>query len=133
MAVITNEQIKSVNSKCSNDWKLDVQYYIYHNEKTLIKRITLDEQNFLEFALRYNYKNQISLHISKFFQETGKKYASTSGMGKSVILDEIQAKRKSVNNLIAFTEKLTDTELLDINENTKVSTGYGLIMQSEDF
>lgn len=133
MAIITREQINAVNSKCSNGWQLDVPYYVYHNEKTLIKQIKLDENNYLEFALRYNYKNQISLHISKFFKETGKEYASTNGMGKNKVLEETPAKRKSVNNLIAFTEKLTDTKLLDINKNTKVATGYGLIMTSEDF
>lgn len=133
MASITRQQIDAINSKCSNGWQLDVQYYIFHSEKTLIKQIRLDENNYLEFALRYNYKNQISLHISKFYQETGKEYASTSGMGKNKVLEETEFKRKNVNNLIAITEKLTDTELLDINKNTKVSSGYGLIMQSEDF
>lgn len=133
MAAITQEQISAINNKCSNEWQLDVHYYLCHNEKILVKRIRLDENNYLEFSLRYNYKNQIELHISKFYQETGKNFASSDGMGKNKILDETEIKRKNVNNLISFTSKLTDAELLDINKNTKVATGYGLIMQSEEF
>lgn len=133
MVKITNKQIQKINTMCKNGWKLDIDYYIYHNEKTLIRKVTIDDENFLEFALRYNYKNQVSLHISKFYQEKGKPYASTSGLGKSKVLEETQAKRKNVNNLIGFTNYLTDEKLLEINKNTKPSTGYGLIMQSEDF
>lgn len=133
MASITREQIIKFNSMCSNGWKLDIDYFIFHNEKTLVKQIPLDEENYLEFALRYNYKNQISLHISKFYREKDKEYASTSGMGKSKILDEVSVKRKSVNGLIAFTDFLNDQKLLEINKNTKVSSGYGLILESENF
>ena len=47
MGKITQEQIKTINSKCMNDWRLDVQYYIFHNEKTLIKQIKLDDEHYL--------------------------------------------------------------------------------------
>ncbi len=133
MPNITNELINNINKKCNNGWKLDVDYYLFHNEKTLIKQIKLDEEHYLEFALRYNYKNQVSLHISKFYQEKGKDYSSTSGMGKSKILDEMPYKRKTVNNLIEYTKSLNNEKLLEINKNTRVSTGYGLIMPSENF
>lgn len=133
MVNITNELINDINNKCKNNWKLDISYYIFHKEKTLIKRIKLDEQNYLEFALRYNRKNQVSLHISKFYQEKGDNYASTSGMGKIEILDITQFKRKNINNLISFTNDLDDEKLLEINEKAKTANGYGLIMKSEDF
>lgn len=133
MVNITNELINDINNKCKNDWKLDISYYIFHKEKTLIKRIKLDEQNYLEFALRYNRQNQVSLHISKFYQEKGDNYASTSGMGKIEILDITQFKRKNINNLISFTNDLDDEKLLEINEKAKTANGYGLIMKSEDF
>lgn len=133
MAKMTKEQIISLNNLCSNDWKLDVQYYIFHNEKTLVKQINIDNENYLEFAIRYNYKNQILLHISKFYHKKDENFASTSGLGKSIILNETSSKRKNVNNLIKFTKNLTDEKLLDINNNTSVSQGSGLIFESEDF
>lgn len=133
MPSITKEQVDSTNAKCSNGWKLDVEYYLSHGEKTLIKCVTLDEKNYLEFTIRYNYKNQISLHISKFYHEKGDYFASTHGMGKNKVLNEIQAKRKSVNNLIEFTRTLTDEVLRKINNDTEVAKGEGLILQSEDF
>lgn len=133
MGKITREQITKINNMCSNEWMLDVDYVLFHNEKTLIKRIRLDERHFLEYSLKYNYNNQISLHISKFYHEPNDEMASTSGMGKNKILDETPVKRKDVNKLILLTKELTDEKLLEINKNTPLATGYGLVMQSEDF
>ena len=54
-------------------------------------------------------------------------------MGKCKVLVEAPAKRKDLKKLILLTKDLTDEQLLDINKNTPVSTGHGLIVQSEDF
>lgn len=133
MGKITIEQITKINNMCSNEWRLDVQYFHFHNEKILIKRIRLDERHFLEYSLKYNYNNQISIHIRKFYHEPNDEMASTSGMGKNKILDETPVKRKDVNKLILWTKELTNEKLLEINKNTPVATGDGLILQSEDF
>ncbi len=76
------EQIIKINSMCENNWRLDVQYYLYHDEKTLIKQIDLDNTHYLEFRLSYNSKNQVVLHISKFYHGEGETFASTSRNGK---------------------------------------------------
>ena len=132
MAKITKQQIENINKKCTNDWRLDVEYYLFHNEKTLIKHIKLDNEHYLEFALRYNYKNQISLHISKFHHKEGDYFASSQGLGKSKILDETQVTRKNVNNLIEFTNKLTDDECMRINAETQVTKSC-MFLASEEF
>lgn len=132
MAKITKQQIENINKKCMNDWRLDVEYYLFHNEKTLIKHIKLDNEHYLEFALRYNYKNQISLHISKFHHKEGDYFASSQGLGKSKILDEIQTTRKNINNLIEFTNSLTDDECMRINAETQVTKSC-IFVASEEF
>ena len=132
MAKITKQQIENINKKCMNDWRLDVEYYLFHNEKTLIKHIKLDNEHYLEFALRYNYKNQISLHISKFHHKEGDYFASSQGLGKSKILDETQVTRKNVNNLIEFTDRLTDDECMRINAETQVTKSC-IFVASEEF
>lgn len=132
MGTITREQIQRINSKCSNDWRLDTEYYIFHNQKTLIKHIKLDNEHYLEFALRYNYKNQITLHISKFFHKQGDYFASSNGLGKSKIIDNSQATRKNVNNLIELTNGFTDEELMKINAETEVIKSP-IIVASEEF
>lgn len=132
MAKITKQQIKNINKKCMNDWRLDVEYYLFYNEKTLIKHIKLDNEHYLEFALRYNYKNQISLHISKFHHKEGDYFASSQGLGKSKILDETQVTRKNVNNLIEFTNRLTDDECMQINAETQVTKSC-IFVASEEF
>ncbi len=130
---LKKEQIVKLNSSCRNNWELDVQYCLMHGEKTFIKRIDIDEQNFLEFSLRYNYNKQVSLHISKFFHKPKEAFATTSGMGKSKILNDIPVARKNTNKLIEYTKELTDEKLLEINRNTEVSKSNGMILQSEDF
>lgn len=133
MGKITKQEILKINNKCFNDWSLDVEFFIYYNEKTLIKQIQIDEENYLEFTLRYNRNKKISLHISKFYHKKNENYASTSGLGKSKILDETPAKTRNVNKLIELTKTLNDEELLKINENTQVIKSNGLFIASEKF
>lgn len=132
MGKITKEAIQKINNKCKNDWKLDIQYYLFHNEKTLVKQIQLDDEHYLEFALRYNYKNQISLHISKFYHKKGDAFATSSGLGKKNILEETPEVRKNINKLISFTEKLNDDECMRINAETDV-TRTPIFVASEEF
>ena len=132
MGKITKTQLENINNRCRNDWRFDVQYFMYHSEKTLIKQIKLDNENYLEFALRYNYKNQISLHISKFYHEQGAYFATSHGLGKSKILNEEQATRKNFNKLIEYTNILTNDELMRINKETQVIKN-GIFIESEEF
>ena len=120
MAKVTREQIEKINNKCKNHWELDIQFFIFHNEKTLKKIIELDEEHYLEFKIDYNYKNQIVLFINKFYHKTGENFATSNGLGKKKMLEETSASRKSINKLIEYTEKLTDEQLIQINSETDV-------------
>lgn len=131
MAKITREQIENINKKCINDWRLDVQYYLWHNEKTLIKQIKLDDENYIEFRLSFNWKNQITLHINKYHRKDDY-FASSEGLGKSRILDETMVARKNINNLITFTKNLTDDECMRINAETRVTKSC-MFVASEEF
>lgn len=120
MSKITREQLQKINNSCQNGWRLDVQYFLFHNEKRLYKHIELDNENYLEFALLYNYKNQIKLSINKFHHKQNDTFAVSQGLGKSKILDDTVATRKNTNNLIEFTKKLDDEQLMEINSTTEV-------------
>lgn len=133
MAKIATKQIQQINNACRNDWRLDTQYYVFHNEKTLIKCIELDEEHYLQFRISYNYKNQATLHISKFYHKQDDQFASSNGLGKSKILNETPVKRKTVSNLIDLTSQLDNNKLMEINASTPVSKGYGIIQESEEF
>ena len=133
MASITREQLNQINKMCSNGWAFDLDLFLSHNEKTLMKHIKIDDENYLRYKLEFNYDKQIVLHISKFYHKPQTQYATTHGMGKCKVLVEAPAKRKDLKKLILLTKDLTDKQLLDINKNTPVSTGHGLIVQSEDF
>ena len=120
MAKITREQIQKINSKCKNSWELDIQYFIFHNEKTLKKIIELDAEHYLEFKIDYNYQNQIVLFINKFYHKLGEDYATSNGLGKKKMLEQTPESRKNINKLIEYTEKLTDEILMKINNETDV-------------
>ncbi len=133
MQMMTQQQVQDINNKCKNNWKFDVMYFKFHQEKELIKRINIDDESYLEFNLGYNSQNQIQLRISKFYTQKHIGTATSEGIGKSKVLEETSYKRKGINNLIIKTQSLTDEELLKINTETKVDSGYGIIMPSQVF
>ena len=133
MESMKKKQIQEIDNKCSNNWSFDIPYFVYHSEKTLIKKLKIDDTGYFEFRLYYNNQNQVTLHISKFEYARDGETATSEGLGKHKILDERQHKRRIFNNLITYTDKLTDEELLKINAQTKVSSASGLILQSKDF
>lgn len=133
MAKITHKEIVKINTMCENDWHLDVEYFLYHNEKVLTKNIDLDENHYLRFVLSYNSKNQVALHIKKYYLGEGDTFATSHGLGKNTIIEEMPVKRKFINNLAEYTSILTNEKLLEINEHTPVASGYGIIVPSEDF
>ena len=130
--MITEQQIQEINNKCKNNWEFDTTYYMYHQEKTLIKRIIIDDESYLEFTLGYNSQNQIQLRISKFYTQKHIGTAISEGLGKSKVLEETSYKRKGINNLIIKTQNLTDDELLKINAETKVINN-GIFVPSSEF
>lgn len=114
-------------------WQLDVKYFLYYGQKTLVKYIELDEENYLEFTISYNYQNQANLHISKFHHKKNDNFASSSGLGKMAIINATPTKRKDINKLISYTHILTEDKLKEINDNTPVSSGNGIFVPSEEF
>lgn len=132
MGKITREQIQKINNNCKNNWELDIQYFIFHSEKTLKKIIELDTEHYLEFRIDYNYNNQITLFINKFYHKANDDFATSNGLGKKKILEESPAPRKSINKLIEFTKTLTDDELMKINNETDVIRNI-MFVPSETF
>lgn len=133
MAKILTKQIQQINGACSNGWRLDTQYFLYHGEKRLIQHIELDTENYLQFALSYNGENQITLYISKYNHKPNDTFAVSEGLGKRKILDTTPLKRKSINKLIAYTDELDNNKLMEINEQTPVSSGMGIFVPSDPF
>lgn len=61
---MTKKQIEEINHKCSNNWKFNIVFWVYHSQKTLFKKLKIDDTGFFEFSLSYNSENQIILHIN---------------------------------------------------------------------
>ncbi len=116
---MTKKQIEEINHKCSNNWKFDVIYFVYHEGKTLIKKLKVDNIGYFEFKLYYNNQNQITLNIRKYYYKETERIAVTNNAGKNIVLDKTELKRKSLKNLIEITAKLTDEELLKMNAETE--------------
>ena len=56
-----------------------------------------------------------------------------NGLGKSKVLDTTPLKRKSINKLIDYTDQLDNNKLMEINEQTPVSSGMGIFVPSDPF
>lgn len=51
---MNRKKVETINSKCHNNWKFDVVYFIYHKERELIKKVKLeDNTGYLECRLFY--------------------------------------------------------------------------------
>ena len=133
MPSIKKEQILKINNACSNDWELDTFYYLSYGEKTLIKRIELNEESYLHFKLEYNSSNQIEIRIDKYNIDKATGFGVSQGQGKHKILVETQSKRKNINSLIELKHELDNNKLMEINQNASISSGYGMIKESDNF
>lgn len=126
MAKITIERVKKINSECKNDFKLDIQYYVMHSEYNLYKCIDLDKENYVkayimfrdyrdkENPYKYTGKYQVYLNVSKWYHKEGDYFASSSGLGKSVLLSEETFDKKAVKTLQKFTENVTEEMIMQI-------------------
>lgn len=130
MASLTREQLQKINESCSNEWRLDIQYFMFHNEKQLTKNIELENNYFLSFKLYFDRNNQITLHISKNLRQEG--YSTSEGLGKFKRLDSTMFARKNLKELYKYTEILNDEKLLEINANTEVYKSP-MFVPSENF
>lgn len=130
---IKREQLLKINNACSNDWELDTFYYLSYGEKTLIKRIDIDEASYLHFKLEYNSNNQIEIRIDKYNIDKATGFGVSQGQGKHKILVKTQSKRKNINNLIELTHELDNNKLIEINKNASMASGYRIIKESDNF
>lgn len=53
MPTLTRDQVKSWNTANKNGFSFDVQYYLFHSEKTVQKKIDIGNKHFLVVKLTY--------------------------------------------------------------------------------
>lgn len=122
MAELKYAQIDKYNAQCKNGFKLDLNHYVIHKEKTLVKCINLESNQSLKASVLYCENNQgkiPTLHLHKG-TPSGEFY-SFSGLGQFITIGEPQ-KIKRFNLLIDFTEKLTDKYILSLHDEKITST-----------
>ena len=111
MAKITREQYNKWNAQANNGFSLDLQYFVIWNEKTLTKKIKLENGNVIEFKIEYHkeFETKTNSYGCKWNVETGRYipmlnitvwhpttsgcYAS-SGWAKSERIGEVQNTKK---------------------------------------
>ena len=105
MAKITVEQVKKINSKCDNGFRLDVQYFLIHSEKTLYKDIDINNNLKIEVKINYcpEYENSLgynretgklipTLNFRKWVRESDESLWTSTDWGKrKIISDEISS------------------------------------------
>lgn len=119
MANITTAQVQKYNKGMSNNWKFDLNYFLFHSgEKTACKHIQLDENNVISaqlwFSEKYtNFKRdglEITLHIDKL-TKSGEFYCGGMGIFCSIPYSK---SRKSFADLQKLTAVIDDKYIMDI-------------------
>ena len=121
MAKITIEQIKKINDKCFNGFKLDTQYFLLHNEKTLYKDININEGLKIEVKINYyaEYENSLgynrptgklipTLNFRKWVNNDNSTMWSSTDWGKRKIISDERPTRKNISLLQKLTKEVTD-------------------------
>ena len=115
------KKVNSINSKCKNDFRLDIQTYLLWSRKRqdLIKDIKLKNNYILRTTLLYCYDNTITLDIDLMKPE--------SDVNKSVVMysksicysdnDKIKHERKDMKLLYNLTQSLSDDVILSLARN----------------
>ena len=112
---MNKEQVKKINEKAGNNFKFDIQFYMFHKEKQLEKNIWLDDKSYLRATLYFStyfvrkendwgqkfnvptQKSVITLRISKYnVNEDGT--AVSYGLGYK-FEEEVIYERKMFNNI----------------------------------
>ena len=126
MAKITVEQVKKINSKCDNGFKLDIQYFLNTNEKILYKDVNINENLKIEVNIKYypEYENSLgynrptgnlipSLSFRKWISEHNGSMWSSTDWGKSKIISDERPTRKNISLLQKLTKEVTDELIRD--------------------
>ena len=121
MAKITIEQVKKINSKCDNNFRLDVQYFLIHSEKTLYKDIDINNNLKIEVKINYfpEYENSLgynretgklipTLNFRKWVREYEGSLWSSTDWGKRKIISDERPTRKNISLLQKLTKEVTD-------------------------
>lgn len=118
---ITKEQVEKINKRLHNGWTFNLWHFMTHSgEKTVCKKIALDDTHFIEANLWFNetYKNfrpdglEITLHIS-LFTGTLNGTGSSSGLGLFRRIPYEKA-RRSFADLEKLTKVIDDAYIMGI-------------------
>jgi len=128
MSKLLRKDVEKWNSECSNGFKFDIQYFIFHNEKTLEKDIVLDDENFLKAHLSFyakyeNFKEvgyYINLNVSKYYHKKGDNFSSSNGLGVNLQINDTIYTKRSFKELQKATATITDDVILALAENKQI-------------
>lgn len=152
MAKITKKQVENINNKCFNGFKLDLEYFLMHNEKQLVKYDFIDDTRRIEYCLHYFPKYEkvtqdngisynvdtgrhlVTLRISKWSKRNTCDLWSSNGLGKRITLSDVSVERRKISLLEEYTSKLNDEKLNNLYENAYNENDCfkGIIVNQED-
>ena len=74
MAKLTREQAKKWNEQAKNGFQFDIEYYLIWGEKTLTKKIKMENGDVIEFKIEYNkeFETKTNGYGCKWNVETGR-------------------------------------------------------------
>lgn len=127
MGKLLKSDVEKWEKDCKNDFKFDIRYYLYHNEKTLTKRINLDDKTYLEVHLMFynkyeNYRQvgyYININISKYYIEG--EMAVSHGLGISYKLNETVYQKRSFKELQKATAYINNDLVMSIYNQDNAS------------
>jgi hypothetical protein len=113
-------RVKKINSQCANEFKVDLNYLLYHNDIQLVKDVYTNENNTektsyeLAYFVNYSYyvKNvTLKLIKSNWIKTNNDVWVNNTGV--EFVTLETNLKRKNTSLMVEYSKKLS---LNDINK-----------------
>ena len=130
---MTWAQVKKINDELTNGWKFNLQFFLYHNEKTVHMEIP-QENGYIEAVLMFteNMINRwcgtgtyhIDLHITRWYPANTEGAYTSNGLGQWVNLGG-EYPRRVFKKLTEKAKELTVEDILRIHDE-KVTNYSGL-------
>lgn len=124
MAKLLKSTVEKINNSCKAGFELDIQYFLYHNEKQLVKWVGLGNGRSCKYTLGFwsTYKNfnevkEIKIARSYWQEDPKVEGIITSTSGWDSITLETDLPKKMFNKVIAIENSLAGKDLDSMFEN----------------
>ena len=143
--MVTYAEIDKIKNQVPEGWELDINYYVFHKEKSIKRTIEIGEDKRVIYTLSFrggNYYSRVKQGYKIMLNRSIQNGNCITGLGHSILIDDNKGElypRKNFKTLCAVAgtlpTKFEDLESLFLTkdlqlQNGVVDNGHGVVISS---